>query len=243
MATLTDANVAMPSSPGATTSLTPHHQPFNPAAAESLLQANFLHKHPVGGFFMQAGLPFTSLYPCSDTSSASCMVGALKQCRRRKARTVFSDAQLCGLERRFEAQRYLSTPERVELAAALNLSETQVKTWFQNRRMKHKKHLRKQSEGGSAALVEENESEDALMMSPPSSPAELAAGEASPTDDISGERESSVISSEANALARSFFAMSSAGEEKSFSPSPFLDTSRQASVWAFSLPLHLCRLP
>lgn len=49
-----------------------------------------------------------------------------KQCRRRKARTVFSDAQLCGLERRFEAQRYLSTPERVELATALNLSETQV---------------------------------------------------------------------------------------------------------------------
>jgi len=41
-------------------------------------------------------------------------------------RTVFSDQQLAGLERRFEAQRYLSTPERVELAAALNLSETQV---------------------------------------------------------------------------------------------------------------------
>jgi hypothetical protein len=33
---------------------------------------------------------------------------------------------LAGLERRFEAQRYLSTPERVELATALNLSETQV---------------------------------------------------------------------------------------------------------------------
>ena len=49
-----------------------------------------------------------------------------KQCRRRKARTVFSDHQLGGLERRFEAQRYLSTPERIELATTLNLSETQV---------------------------------------------------------------------------------------------------------------------
>jgi hypothetical protein len=39
---------------------------------------------------------------------------------------VFSDHQLTGLEKRFEAQRYLSTPERVELASALQLSETQV---------------------------------------------------------------------------------------------------------------------
>jgi hypothetical protein len=67
-------------------------------------------------FFVILGIPFSSLF---STESG-------KQCRRRKARTVFSDQQLCGLERRFEAQRYLSTPERVELASALNLSETQV---------------------------------------------------------------------------------------------------------------------
>ena len=74
-----------------------------------------------GGFFQTIhftilGLTFSSLF--SSESS--------KQCRRRKARTVFSDQQLAGLERRFEAQRYLSTPERVELATALSLSETQV---------------------------------------------------------------------------------------------------------------------
>ncbi|KER20727.1 hypothetical protein T265_10781 [Opisthorchis viverrini] len=53
-----------------------------------------------------------------------------KQYRRRKARTVFSDHQLLGLEHRFESQHYLSTPERIELANRLSLSETQVSKIF-----------------------------------------------------------------------------------------------------------------
>ena len=51
---------------------------------------------------------------------------SIKLCRRRKARTVFSDQQLSVLEKRFESQKYLSTPERVDLANSLGLSETQV---------------------------------------------------------------------------------------------------------------------
>ncbi|KAK0393929.1 hypothetical protein QR680_000475 [Steinernema hermaphroditum] len=78
-----------------------------------------------------------------------------KSYRRRKARTVFSDQQLQGLEKRFETQRYLSTPERIELATSLNLSETQVKTWFQNRRMKHKKVVRK--DDGEPFDIEDDE--------------------------------------------------------------------------------------
>lgn len=46
--------------------------------------------------------------------------------KRRKARTVFSEEQLEGLENRFLTQKYLSTPERMDLAISLNLTETQV---------------------------------------------------------------------------------------------------------------------
>lgn len=52
----------------------------------------------------------------------------------RKARTAFTDAQLQSLERAFDKQKYLSVQDRQELAAKLNLTDTQVKTWFQNRR-------------------------------------------------------------------------------------------------------------
>ena len=52
----------------------------------------------------------------------------------RKARTAFTDSQLQSLERAFDKQKYLSVQDRQELAAKLNLTDTQVKTWFQNRR-------------------------------------------------------------------------------------------------------------
>ena len=54
--------------------------------------------------------------------------------KQRKARTAFSDHQLQTLENNFERQKYLSVQDRMELAARLNLTDTQVKTWYQNRR-------------------------------------------------------------------------------------------------------------
>uniref|UniRef100_A0A8C9L933 Homeobox domain-containing protein n=1 Tax=Pavo cristatus TaxID=9049 RepID=A0A8C9L933_PAVCR len=64
--------------------------------------------------------------------------------RQRRARTAFSSEQVCRLEKTFQRQKYLGASERRKLAAALQLSEVQIKTWFQNRRMKLKRQIQDQ---------------------------------------------------------------------------------------------------
>lgn len=58
----------------------------------------------------------------------------LKGRKPRRRRTAFTHAQLAYLERKFRCQKYLSVADRSDVADALHLSETQVKTWYQNRR-------------------------------------------------------------------------------------------------------------
>merc|ERR1712117_398603 len=113
---------------------------------------------------------------CSDSDAGSSAVSqSNNKPKQRKARTAFTDYQLQTLEKSFERQKYLSVQDRQELAAKLNLTDTQVKTWYQNRRTKWKRAtsvgLELLAETGNYAALQ------ALYRSPyPGYPAPLMAG-------------------------------------------------------------------
>uniref|UniRef100_A0A8C6ZS95 H2.0-like homeobox protein n=1 Tax=Nothoprocta perdicaria TaxID=30464 RepID=A0A8C6ZS95_NOTPE len=76
--------------------------------------------------------------------------------KRSWSRAVFSNLQRKGLEKRFEIQKYVTKPDRKQLAAMLGLTDAQVKVWFQNRRMKwrHSKEAQAQKDKDKEAAAE-----------------------------------------------------------------------------------------
>ncbi|XP_061569737.1 homeobox protein NANOG [Cololabis saira] len=76
------------------------------------------------------GAPATPKKPCTTPGNTP----------KGKARAAFSECQMNALVQRFSVQRYLTPGEMKNLAELTGLTYKQVKTWFQNRRMKLRRH-------------------------------------------------------------------------------------------------------
>lgn len=92
---------------------------------------------------------FAALLPCGIDPSRAAVHGIqLPMSQRRKRRVLFSQAQVYELERRFKQAKYLTAPEREQLANSIHLTPTQVKIWFQNHRYKCKRQEKEKAMTG-----------------------------------------------------------------------------------------------
>ncbi|KAK8747631.1 hypothetical protein OTU49_016506 [Cherax quadricarinatus] len=145
-----------PSSPVSSTSLWHRPQPARAASftIDAILGRRQQEAEQVGrslALRREERLSRPSPYPAvssdlsgSGGSHSSSTSNSSAKAKVKRVRTIFTAEQLERLEAEFARQQYMVGPERLYLAAALNLTEAQVKVWFQNRRIKWRKQYMEQ---------------------------------------------------------------------------------------------------
>ncbi|MBN3297169.1 NOT2 protein, partial [Amia calva] len=155
-------------SPGSERASPPHcggkYQPItSPLAlqtpvAHHLYTPSMMHSHP--GYPLYFYPPFSYQTTCRGSfysqeiplSKSSLHAFKHKGGKSKRMRTIFTNEQLSRLEKEFARQQYMVGSERFVLASALQLTEAQVKVWFQNRRIKWRKQSLEQQQAKLAKL-------------------------------------------------------------------------------------------
>ncbi|XP_031564146.1 homeobox protein ceh-12-like [Actinia tenebrosa] len=124
-----------------------------PSRTTSSFSMDFLRKQSQAASLSTSLSPLQRLQPypeCYSRALSSSLMEDKVECTQttkrpwkaekpKRVRTIFSPDQLERLEKEFDNQQYIVGTERFYLASELGLTETQVKVWFQNRRIKWRK--------------------------------------------------------------------------------------------------------
>ncbi|XP_061401472.1 homeobox protein GHOX-7-like [Musca vetustissima] len=114
-------------------------------------QQHFLDQIPVLDW-----LQYTRYHP--PKLQRSLRQGPSKRTPGRLPRIPFTPAQLQALESAYKASNYLSAEDANKLADSLDLTNTRVKIWFQNRRARERRDRREKEESSYDSTLSSNAS-------------------------------------------------------------------------------------